>query len=322
MGVHLCIDETMLGGHLYTIVSNRDAHGKRGTIVAIIKGVKSEVIIKALEKIPKELRDKVVDITMDFSDSMKLIAEKSFPKATITVDHFHIIQDLYNHMLESLQDEKKQTMIAIKHERAEWRKLCENASKRRRYNREKYPRNHKGRKRGRKPVILMKNFKTQIQIGNEAKLDFLRRALHTLRTGHEKWSDEQQARMNMLFNACPAIKEAFDLAMEFRDMFRIATPKGKKYADLTKEEKLAYYNRAKEQLASWYEKVAKCNSTGLKTFKRTIKEREKHVMNYFLTGASNAPAESLNSRIKAFRADLKGTKNIEKFLYRVCKIYG
>ena len=38
---HLSIDESMYCGRLYTFVSNKDAHGGRGTIIAIIAGVKA-----------------------------------------------------------------------------------------------------------------------------------------------------------------------------------------------------------------------------------------------------------------------------------------
>lgn len=53
-GPRLCIDETSISdGELYTIVSNPDARGKKGSLVAIINGVKSEYIINILRrKIP------------------------------------------------------------------------------------------------------------------------------------------------------------------------------------------------------------------------------------------------------------------------------
>jgi len=59
IGSRLSIDETFLShGELYTVVTNKDAHGKKGTIVAILKGTKSENIIppdsKDLTKITQE----------------------------------------------------------------------------------------------------------------------------------------------------------------------------------------------------------------------------------------------------------------------------
>lgn len=101
MGPDLCIDETALSnGELVTNVINKSGHGKRGTLVAIIKGTKSENIVKCLKKIPQELRDMVENITLDMANSMYSIARQSFPKALQIIDRFHV-QKL---MHEALQD--------------------------------------------------------------------------------------------------------------------------------------------------------------------------------------------------------------------------
>lgn len=43
MGPSLAIDETALSnGELYTIVTNRDKHGRKGCLVAVIAGTKAE----------------------------------------------------------------------------------------------------------------------------------------------------------------------------------------------------------------------------------------------------------------------------------------
>ena len=44
--------------------------------------------------------------------------------------------------------------------------------------------------------------------------------------------------------------------------------------------------------------------------------------NYFLNRATNASAESLNSKIKQFRAQLRGVIDVDFFLYRLSLIYG
>jgi len=71
-----------------------------------------------------------------------------------------------------------------------------------------------------------------------------------------------------------------------------------------------------------YGHVKKSKSPGMKTFMRTIKEREEDLLNYYETFVTNASAESLNSGIKGFRAELHGISNLPFFFYRVCKIYG
>lgn len=82
IGPRMSIDETALSdGELYTIVSNKDAKGKRGALAAIVLGTKSEEIIEALKNIDKSIRETVTEITLDLSSSMRKIARQAFPKA-------------------------------------------------------------------------------------------------------------------------------------------------------------------------------------------------------------------------------------------------
>jgi len=87
MGEHLSIDETSLSnGELYTILTNKKAKGKKGSIVAVIEGTKADNIIDILNRIPLKQRNKVKEITLDMAANMQLIAKKSFPNATLVTD--------------------------------------------------------------------------------------------------------------------------------------------------------------------------------------------------------------------------------------------
>ena len=61
-------------GELYTFVTNRVAHGGKGTLVAAIRGTKAETVIAVLDRIPSARRKTVTEITLDLSSSMMLIA--------------------------------------------------------------------------------------------------------------------------------------------------------------------------------------------------------------------------------------------------------
>ena len=90
MGTHLSIDETCLStGEVYTILSNKEAHGRKGCLVAIVKGTKAKEVTSILKKIPELVRLLVEEVTLDFSDSMHQIVCACFPKAMITLDRFH-----------------------------------------------------------------------------------------------------------------------------------------------------------------------------------------------------------------------------------------
>lgn len=66
----LCIDETSLScGELYTVVTNRAGRGGRGTLVTMIRGTKSEDVIKVLEMIHVSKRKTAKEVTLDlFAD--------------------------------------------------------------------------------------------------------------------------------------------------------------------------------------------------------------------------------------------------------------
>lgn len=50
--------------------------------------------------------------------------------------------------------------------------------------------------------------------------------------------------------------------------------------------------------------------------------REEDVLNYFDQRSTNASAESLNSKIKGFRAQLQGVADFPFFMYRLCMVLG
>jgi len=89
VGPFLSIDETALSqGELYTVVTNKEAKGRKGALVAMIKGTNSDTVRSILEKIPLRKRNKVQEITLDMAASMEKIARYSFPKAVLVTDRF------------------------------------------------------------------------------------------------------------------------------------------------------------------------------------------------------------------------------------------
>ena len=82
-------DRAVSGG-LYTIVSNKESHNEKGTIVAMVHGTKSEDVIAVLEKMPKRERDKVDEITLDMANNMRKIARTCLRNAKVVIDRFHV----------------------------------------------------------------------------------------------------------------------------------------------------------------------------------------------------------------------------------------
>jgi transposase len=76
------------------------------------------------------------------------------------------------------------------------------------------------------------------------------------------------------------------------------------------------------RLARWYERVEKAGFKSFNTIARSIQNHYISILNYFDNRSTNASAESFNAKIKSFRAQFRGVRNVSFFLFRLTKIYG
>lgn len=306
-GFCLSIDETSLHDDLFTILSNKDGHGRSGTIVAMVRGTKSADVITQLMKIPEEQRLAVTEVTMDFSDSMMRIVKAAFPNATIVIDCFHIVKRCGDSVEEIRLREKRNSIKEQKKAKAEHKRQLEQRVKARKAYRRMHPKKYTGKKRGRKPSRLSEKFVPEELSNGDTKIELLTRSRGLLSKSRDKWSETQKERAKLLFELYPKIKEAYSLVDSLRSIFRNKT------IDRT---------LAKTKLHEWYQKVANCTLREVKAARDTIKEKEDNVLNYFIRRSTNAAAESLNSKIKSFRAQLHGVTDLPFFMYRLSVIFG
>ena len=78
---------------------------------------------------------------------------------------------------------------------------------------------------------------------------------------------------------------------------------------------------ARLNLARWYDRVAQAEFKSFNVLAATIHEHYEDIINYFVERSTNAAAESLNAKLKAFRAQLHGVNDLPFFLFRVAKIF-
>jgi Transposase and inactivated derivatives len=275
VGSYLSIDETCLSqGELYTIVTNKDGHGKQGTLVAMIQGTKSEDVISALEKLPRSLRLKVKEITLDLSPTMRLIAKKSFPRATLVADRFHV-QRLMNEAISDLRIDYRWQAIDLENREIELAK-----EEKRKYMPHVFE-NGDTRKQllARSRLVVMKHF--------------------------SKWTNNQQKRADILFREYPALEEAYRISMELTRIYNTTIDK---QVGLTR-------------LARWYDKVEKLNLKFFKSVSETMQNNYGIICNYFDNRSTNASAESFNAKVKAFRAQFRGVRDIPFFIFRLAKLF-
>lgn len=307
MGEHLSIDESSLQDDLFTFLTNKDGHCKQGTLIAAVRGTKAEEVLDILLRIPEDERLKVKEVTADLSDTMAAIVHQAFPNATLTLDCFHIMKRCID-ALEELrlryrrEAQAEQKRLELEHRR----KLKRNAAHRRWYRRT-HPKTYKGKTRGRKTVRKNEKFKPPVLGNGDTRNELLKRSKYALTQTPDKWSERQKARMKLLFELYPKLKEAYDIVNRLRSIFRSST--------LTKD-------RAKEKFQEWYKEVNKCTLREVKAAREAVKSREDEILNYFLEHSTNASAESFNSKIKGFRAQLRGVSDLHFFMFRLCNIFG
>lgn len=304
IGEYCSIDETQLCEDVYTILSNKEGHGGKGTVIAIVRGTKADAVSKIIKRIPAEDLAKVREITMDFSDSMYNIAKQCFPNATIVIDCFHIVKRLCEGLEEMRLKFKRLAVTENKKAAAAFAKDEERRAKRRAYYRRTHkrnPRERRGRKRMKRQV-----FKPEVLPNGDTKVELLTRSRNLLSQSGDKWGEHKKERAGLLFGLYPQLQEAYSLICKVRAIFR---------EQLDVEE-------ARQKLHEWYKAVNTCTIREIKSARDCIKSKEQEVLSYFINRSTNAAAESLNSKMKGFRAQLHGVADIPFFLYRVSMIFG
>lgn len=202
LGPHLSIDETSLSqGELYTIITNKEAKGKKGCLVAIIKGTDSEKVKGVLQQIPEHKRHKVAEVTLDMAASMEKITRSCFPKAVLVTDRFHVQKLCYE---------------AVQQMRIEYR--------------------WQALEQENKEIELAKELKRdfvpeRLENGDSLK-QLLARSRYLLFKNESSWSPSQVHRAEILFQRYPVLKQAYDLSRELASIYEKTKVKGVAFTKL------------------------------------------------------------------------------------------
>jgi transposase len=204
IGSYLSIDETSLSnGELYTILTNKEAKGRKGTLIAMIEGTEADSIIKVINLIDEQKRELVKEITLDMAGSMNKIAKRCFPKSTLVIDRFHVQKLAYDALQQMRIDHR-------------WDAINEetNAIENAKLNNQKY---------------------TSHTFSNgDTKKQLLARSRYLLFKSGEKWTQNQKVRAEILFEQYPDIKKAYSLTHSLRMVFSHTKDKGVAYTKLAR----------------------------------------------------------------------------------------
>lgn len=274
IGKHLSIDEVSLSqGELYTFITNKSGRGKKGSLVASVKGTLAKDIVFVLEKISLEKRLQVEEITLDMAKNMESASKTAFPRARLVTDRFHVV---------------KLAMEALQHIRIKLRW-------------EELDKENKAIEEAKKKTI--KYTPEELSNGDTPK-QLLARCRYILSKKTTDWTPSQQQRASLLFTKYPILKTAYEHTMHFRRIY---------------EQK--HLIHAKSLFQQWIEKT---HNNELKTFytvANTVKHNLDNILNFFINRNTNANAESFNSKIKLFRANLRGVVDTKFFLFRLHKLF-
>ena len=286
-GDDMSLDETCLSnGEVYTILTNKAAHGGKGALAAMVRGVASDTVSEILKKVPRELRRKVKTVTTDLSSAMMLTVRAVFPKAMLINDRFHVQQ--------LVTDAIDQMRIGFR-----WEVLAQE---------NKAIREHRAKRKAvhtRAEKDLIGEWEPERMENGETKPQIMARSRHIILMHKSKWNAQQQARATILFRMFPRLEEAYNIYLDLVDIFN----KNSRPAE------------ARLNLARWYNKVEAFGDDGFSKVIETFENHNATIVNYFEDRLTNASAESFNAKIKAFRTQFRGVGDIRFFMYRLATLY-
>ena len=274
MGEYLSIDEVSLSrGEIYTFVTNKNGKGKKGSLIASIKGTRTADIVYILAKLTLESRKMVKEVTLDMAKNMESAVKISFPLCKLVTDRFHVVKLLID-ALQHLRIKQRWKELDIENEAIAQAKK-DNVK-----------------------------YIPQILSNGDSPKQLLARSRHTLAKKESTWLPSQKERVKLLFEKYPELKEMYNHVMKFRNI----------YEGINKI-------TAREEMIYWIKESKEKEVKEFNTVAHTIKYNLDNILNFFDNRNTNANAESFNSKIKLFRANLRGVTDTTFFLFRLHHLF-
>lgn len=144
----------------------------------------------------------------------------------------------------------------------------------------------------------------EILANGDTLKELLVRSKYLLYKFEDQWTINQSRRAAVLFEKYPLLKDAYKLIESFRTIYNC----------LHKEDALI-------KLREWIQKIITLNMNEFNSVVNSIEHHQQNILNYFANRNTNANAESFNSKIKQFRANLRGVTDVKFFLFRLEKLF-
>ena len=144
----------------------------------------------------------------------------------------------------------------------------------------------------------------QVLANGDTLKELLARSRYLLYKPTEDWTPNQDKRAAILFEKYPLLKTAYNLTLSFRSIY-----------------KRTCKIEAMTQFTDWKNKVIDLKIDEFNTVVNSIEYHLDNILNFFDNRSTNANAESFNSKIKGFRANLRGVTDVKFFLFRLEKLF-
>ncbi len=134
--------------------------------------------------------------------------------------------------------------------------------------------------------------------------ELLARSKYILYKFEEDWTINQTKRANILFEKYPLLKAIYKLTLNFRNIYKNFSKKN-----------------AFNDFIEWKKKIMNLKIDEFNSVVHSLEYNMDNILNFFDNRSTNANAESFNSKIKNFRANLRGVTDVKFFLFRLEKLF-
>jgi transposase len=149
-----------------------------------------------------------------------------------------------------------------------------------------------------------RKYQSEILANGDTLKELLVRSKYLLYKFEYEWTINQTKRATILFKKYPQLKQAYKLTESFRTIYKLQH----------REDAVIKFNE-------WKQQVGELKMDEFNTVANSVEHHLENILNFFNYRNTNANAESFNSKIKNFRANLRGVTDVKFFLFRLHKLF-
>lgn len=181
LGTQMAIDEKTINGICYTILSNR----KNGKIALMADTLKTEYLMKIIQRMDIEKRMAVKSLTRDMASNYDWLGRQAFMNAYHIADKFHVVKKILE-QLQSCRIHYRQKELAQRRE----------------------------------AKLNNKSYSENVLDNGDTVLQLLARSRGLLFLFPQQWSEQQKQRANTLFKQFPEIEVVYRAVIQIRIWYK------------------------------------------------------------------------------------------------------